>query len=110
MKTLYHQTNVGAGKVVGTHRLVWTAAYGPIPPGRLIHHIDQDKYNNALDNLLCLTYSEAKHQLVLTAPEKALAGCLTVVSQLVIILVILNLWGTSVAIVWLAVGPRLTWH
>lgn len=42
------------GKVHGVHRLLWEAAYGPIPEGYVIDHIDRDGFNNALENLRCI--------------------------------------------------------
>lgn len=33
------------------HRVVWEDNNGPIPRGKHIHHLDQDPYNNAIDNL-----------------------------------------------------------
>lgn len=40
------------------HRLVYVAAYGPPPRGYHIHHIDGDKRNNAIDNLVALSPEE----------------------------------------------------
>ena len=44
-------------------RLVWRVYRGPIPPGKKIAHRDDDRYNNALDNLtlvdLCVDLSTA---------------------------------------------------
>ena len=37
------------------HRLVWEAHYGKIPGGMQIHHIDGDKANNAIENLMAVT-------------------------------------------------------
>lgn len=34
------------------HRAVWEEANGPIPEGAVIHHIDGNPSNNALDNLM----------------------------------------------------------
>lgn len=36
------------------HRYVWEYYFGPIPPGKEIHHMDHDKANNNIDNLLPL--------------------------------------------------------
>lgn len=34
------------------HRWVWEQAHGPIPKGGIIHHIDGDRTNNAIENLM----------------------------------------------------------
>ena len=39
------------GLIVFLHRLVWSIAYGPIPHGHHVDHIDGNKANNALCNL-----------------------------------------------------------
>lgn len=43
---------------VNLHRLVWTYYHGEIPVAHDIHHIDENKSNNAISNLLCLTHEE----------------------------------------------------
>jgi hypothetical protein len=40
------------------HRLVYTRAHGPTPKGIDIHHIDGNKMNWALDNLIAVTHEE----------------------------------------------------
>ena len=40
------------------HRDVWTFHNGEIPAGYDIHHIDGDKANNQIDNLMCVTRKE----------------------------------------------------
>ena len=42
---------------IRAHRWVWMNYYGPIPKGYHVHHIDEDKTNNSIDNL-----SLMKHQ------------------------------------------------
>ena len=42
------------GKYV--HRLVWESFNGPIPEGLEVNHKDEDKSNNALDNLELVTH------------------------------------------------------
>ena len=42
------------------HRDVWEKANGPIPRGKHIHHVDEDKGNNDLSNLVLL--SDWEHQ------------------------------------------------
>jgi len=43
---------------VKLHRYIWEKENGRIPEGYVIHHIDKDKENNSLDNLMCLTNSQ----------------------------------------------------
>lgn len=40
------------------HRMVWAAAFGPVPVGCHIHHRDANRANNAIANLECLPKSE----------------------------------------------------
>ena len=40
------------------HRYVWETERGEIPPDHDIHHLDEDKTNNIIDNLECLPKSE----------------------------------------------------
>ena len=41
-------------------RWVWERAFGSIPKGRVIHHVDGDPTNDALGNLMCLP--KAQHE------------------------------------------------
>lgn len=61
----YKKIRLSKEKTLDEHRLVWIKAYGEIPKGYVIHHIDGDKTNNSLDNLECLPLSEHSriHQL-----------------------------------------------
>lgn len=40
------------------HQAIWAFYYGEIPEGYQIHHIDENKNNNAIKNLQCVTASE----------------------------------------------------
>jgi hypothetical protein len=40
------------------HHAVWEFHHGPIPPGHDIHHADENKANNDVGNLMCLTPTE----------------------------------------------------
>lgn len=46
------------GKTVDIHRLVWIAANGPVPDGYLVHHKNEDKHDNRLENLELMTHEE----------------------------------------------------
>lgn len=46
------------GRRILEHRLVWEEHNGEIPEGMMIHHIDENKKNNNIDNLQCITYKE----------------------------------------------------
>ena len=46
---------------VGIQRAIWSYYYGEIPDGYSIHHVDEDKNNNAIDNLQCLSNEEHAH-------------------------------------------------
>ena len=39
------------GNNYAVHRILWTMAFGPIPTGFVINHIDNNIFNNSLDNL-----------------------------------------------------------
>ena len=39
----------------GIHRFVWQYYHGEIPDGYHIHHVDENKTNNAVENLQCMT-------------------------------------------------------
>lgn len=50
------------------HRAVWEAAHGDVPPGHDIHHKDDDKGNNALDNLSCMPHGAHKAHHLARSP------------------------------------------
>lgn len=56
-----HLWKNGKGKFYTVHRLVWIAFNGEIPQGFEVNHIDENKYNNRLDNLNLLTSKENKN-------------------------------------------------
>ena len=56
------------------HQRVWEDNAGPIPEGWHVHHIDENKHNNAFSNLQCLSPSEhsAMHPNLLPFPKECL--------------------------------------
>jgi hypothetical protein len=52
------------GKKDYVHRAVWFRYYGPIPAGWQVHHIDGNRMNNSIDNLICMSHEdhEAVHK------------------------------------------------
>ena len=55
-------TQTGKKQTDFQHRIVWMKHYGEIPIGMVIHHINGDKKDNRIENLICLTKSE--HSLI----------------------------------------------
>ena len=56
--TVYSIHAGGTKKQVRAHRLVWIAAYGAIPKGMVVDHINNDKTDNRIRNLQLLSASE----------------------------------------------------
>ena len=54
----YLRTRDRRGRVCFVHRACWEAHYGPIPNGCVVHHCDEDRLNNAIENLACMTHGE----------------------------------------------------
>lgn len=56
------------------HVEVWQRHYGVrVPPGCIIHHLDWNKNNNTVDNLICLTVSEHERVHNIVGGEKGKA-------------------------------------
>ncbi len=61
MKFGYVRIRTGPGQRDLEHRIVWEAAHGPIPRGMHVHHLNHDKMDNRLENLVLATNSEHQH-------------------------------------------------
>ena len=46
------------GVYMSTYRSLWIKTYGSIPDGYEIHHIDGDRTNNDIENLMCVSLEE----------------------------------------------------
>ena len=53
----YWQISSGPNQGKLLHRLIYEENFGPIPEGFHIHHLDNDKNNNALENLVLISKS-----------------------------------------------------
>lgn len=55
----YYRANsrLGGARI---HRMVWETHNGPIPEGCVVHHIDGDKSNNSIANLMLMDDAEHK--------------------------------------------------
>ncbi len=60
----YKEIRVNGSRIY-EHRYIWEFYYGPVPKGYNIHHVDEDKLNNAIENLEVLPHGShsRKHQI-----------------------------------------------
>ena len=56
--TGYYRCTIPKMGRVSLHRYVWETERGKIPEGYDIHHLDENKQNNIVDNLECLPKAE----------------------------------------------------
>lgn len=63
------------GKRMQLHRYIWEKHRGEIPPGHDIHHIDNNRLNNNLNNLEIYTKSEHTRMFHTPTKNKRICGC-----------------------------------
>lgn len=56
-KMCWKKTENGRKKCY-VHRVVWEKTVGKIPEGFEIHHIDGNRFNNDISNLICLPHDD----------------------------------------------------
>lgn len=57
--TIYDDS--GNPKTIRHHRIIWETAYGEIPSGYEIHHLDENRSNNTISNLELIESSTHRH-------------------------------------------------
>lgn len=57
----------GAGAYTPEHRLVWEKAHGKLPKGWIVHHLNGERDDNRLENLLAMPRNRHSHKY-LTEP------------------------------------------
>jgi hypothetical protein len=50
--------NIGPNKRVRLNKYNWELAYGPLPKGYILYHLDRDPHNCDVDNLEAITRAE----------------------------------------------------
>jgi hypothetical protein len=58
----YAKVRVGPNKTVYKHRLEYEKEHGKLKPGQIVHHKDNNGYNNKLSNLEATTISKNKKE------------------------------------------------
>jgi len=59
----YYMVEHPDGRRQYLHRYIWEQAYGPIPAGHFVDHIDRDTTNNSLDNLRLVTPAQSARNI-----------------------------------------------
>ena len=54
----YLRTYDREGKKCAVHRACWEAHHGPIPEGHVVHHVNEDRVDNRVENLDCMPDAE----------------------------------------------------
>ena len=77
-------TVAGRAEEIYEHRAVWEAAHGPIPDGFHVHHNDEDRTNNCLENLTLVSKAEHRriHSNYLPDGVTKRCGCCSAVKPL----------------------------
>lgn len=63
------------GRCIDEHRYLWEQAYGPIPNGFEIHHKNEDKRDNRLENLELKPIPLHRREHALKGRKCSVPGC-----------------------------------
>ena len=65
------RVNIARQATVRLHRVIYELEYGTIPDKHHIHHVNEDRLDNRIENLECLSSSEHQKRHKSTAANKA---------------------------------------
>ena len=54
----YLRTRDRGGNPYSIHRACWEAYHGPMPTKHIVHHVNGDRLDNRIANLVCMTQGE----------------------------------------------------
>lgn len=58
LATGYLRTLDRDGKLSRVHRACWETHEGPIPDGHIVHHMNEDRLDNRIENLACMSLAD----------------------------------------------------
>lgn len=68
------------GKKIAVHRVIWELLNGPIPEGKVIDHINQNRSDNRIENLILASISDNNCNAHRKEREYPRGGCTLLVT------------------------------